>query len=290
MELECNASAEPTDHDITDAQRWTPERHVAVARAYRALLRQWHKRPWSTTQLGHVCSDRCYQVTVRNVVLCAQSGAVHVCGDVCDRTVVTHEARVCTLTARIFPRDMCADVYDAPGRPGVGTAAAASSSASCLATAKRHQGPQRPSAASSAPAVLQAALQEVTQLLPDGTPSAERLSVGRIVALTWGLVQTSDQWPQLKSGYPLPHHTLVVLRLLVQGMRRPDGLLVVPRSEYVATHAPSLRRMTTDETRLRAHTRAAKAFRRLLHGVPEEAFRHHAQRLEAPEPTRAATK
>lgn len=268
MELDCDVGA--SELEVPDERRWTPGRNIEVARAYRSVLRLWRAKPWRTSTAGHVCSPQCRQVIVRNIVICAHSGALHACGDVCDRAVLTHEARVCTLTSRAFPRDMCADVFDQPSAPPPAAAAT-----------QAQQNRQRRVKSKQQSRTQQLYQAGVPTLLPLGTPASVIGHVCDVVWELWELLQTSAEWPRLKSGYLLLHHGVAVVRLMARGMNTPEGLCIVPQVRFVTENAPSLKFILPHGARLYVHTRATKAFRRLLHGVDNAALAAHSERMKA---------
>ena len=256
------------DGEISNEQRWTPARAVAVVRAYRTVLRQWRRRPWPTTVHAHECTHQCRLAVQDDVAICLATGGLHVCGDVCDRAHVTHEARVCLLTRRAFPRDFCPDTFDGP-TPVSQTSFAVRQQQRQVASARRRKAPgPKPSRDGG-----------IGALLPAGVPPAELERLRAVACATWDLVLTSTLWPRVKQLYTREHHAVVVLRLMVHGMHDEAGRCLVPASAYVAEHVPSLKAMVPDPSRLLAHTRATKTFRRLLHGVSVDAIRQHEQTL-----------
>lgn len=246
------------DGDITHAQRWTEERSRSILAAYRLLQQKWRSRPWPTEGDAHRCDRACAKLDVNDIVVCLRSGHFHVCGDVCDAAVVTHEARVCAVTGRSMARDFQLDPFEtnAPPRP--------------RRAKRRGTGLVARSAHEEAEA-------NVRTILPPGTPATDVRRVAEVVVHVWELVQSS----RVAHGhtYTLPDHTLVVVRLMPVGMWRGD-LCIVPYDPSVEQVFNTLKALPADDPRVVAHTKTAKAFRRLLHGVDDAALRRHSALVE----------
>lgn len=246
------------ENEITHEQRWTQERSRNILAAYRLLQQKWRSRPWPTEGDAHRCGRACERIDVNDIVVCLRSGHFHVCGDVCDAAVVTHEARVCAVTGRSMPRDFQLDPFEL-GQP------------------LRPRRPKRRGMALAARPLLEEAEANVRTILPPGVPAADVRRVAEVVVHVWELVHTS----RAAHGhtYTLPDHTLVVLRLMPAGMWRGD-LCIVPYDPSVEQVFNTLKALPVGDRRVSAHTKTAKAFRRLLHGVDEAALRRHSALVE----------
>lgn len=244
------------DAEITEAQRWTPQR-ADIARAYLQLLRRWQQRPWPTVGSEHVCTPRCQWFAVHDVVLCAASGAFHVCGDVCEHAVSTHEARVCGLTQRSAQRDLRLDPYDAPPPP----------------RRVRYRPRPQPWGGPDARGCARS-------LLPADAPAEHVARLADVIVATWDLVQGSSERPTLRHGYSLAQHSVVVARLMSSGMYAQGEVCVVPYEPFMEEAFPSLKVLPVGDPRVQGHTRASHAFRTLLHGVDAAVLQAHAKRIQ----------
>lgn len=246
------------ESEVTHEQRWTEERSRSILAAYRLLQQRWRSRPWPTEGDAHRCDRACARLDVNDIVVCLRSGHFHVCGDVCDAAVVTHEARVCAVTGRSMVRDFQPDPFEtyAPSRPR---------------RAKRR------STALVARSAREEAEANVRTILPPDTPKEDVRRVAEVVVHVWELVHTS----RVAHGhtYTLSDHALVVVRLMPVGMWRGD-LCIVPYDPSVEQVFNTLKALPVGDPRVVAHTKTAKAFRRLLHGVDEAALRRHSALVE----------
>lgn len=246
------------DHEITDAQRWTPQRKLSVVTAYLHLLQKWQQRPWHTVGSEHVCGPNCPWFSENDVVFCARSGNFHVCGDVCEHAIMTHEARVCALTQRSVHRDMRPDPYEAP-------------------TMRRSRYQSRPrGSALGGDAKLCA-----SRMMPRDSSAEHVERVATVIQLTWELVNLSPALPKLRQKYTIQQHAVVVARTMRDGMftGKNNELTIVPREAFMATALPSLKVLSSDDPNVRAHTRSAKSFRSLLHAIPDSVLRAHSKRI-----------
>jgi hypothetical protein len=94
-----------------------------VLSAYRALMEQLRgRRIYLYPRAAHVCDAGCLQFEYRgDLSICLHTLDVHICGpDRCRRLVVDGGGhRVCTVTARVFPLELCDDTW----RPETGPSA-----------------------------------------------------------------------------------------------------------------------------------------------------------------------
>lgn len=245
--------ASRAENEITHAQRWTKERKFNIVRAYKQVLQLWHNRPWPTDTDGHQCSHACRRLDVSDIVVCLHSGHFHICGDVCDAAVVTHEARVCRITGRSMTRDFQPDPFETMPPP-------------------RPRRAKRRATALVARSVREEAEANVRTILPPETPEEDVRRVAEVVVDVWNLIQTSKELHS--HTYTLPNHTLVVLRIMPTGMWRGDKC-IVPYDPSVEDVFSTLKALPVGDPRVVAHTKCGKAFRILLHTVDDQVLAQH---------------
>lgn len=244
---------------ITEEQRWTHRRKLDATFVYLSLLRRWRQRPWPTAGSEHACTVECPWFVDRDIVVCARSGNFHICGDVCEHAIVTHEARVCALTQRSVALDMCPDPYDAP----------APQRARHRARARRGNG------------ITDDARACARRILAKTNTNEHVTRLAQTIQLTWELVQRSACYAEMKQKYNLQNHSIVIARIMRDGMYVGDNndVCIVPRESFMVDSLPSLKVLSQDDASVRAHTRTAKAFRRLLFDVGERDIEQHSQRI-----------
>lgn len=247
------------DAEITEEQRWTPRRKLDVTSTYVHMLKRWRQRPWPTAGSEHKCTVGCPWFVERDIVLCARSGNFHICGDVCEHAIVTHEARVCALTQRSVARDMRPDPYDAP----------APQRSRNRVRARRGNG------------ITCDARACARRILAKTNTNEHVTRLAQTIQLTWELIQRSTCYAEMKQKYNLQNHSIVIARIMRDGMYvgENNDVCIVPQESFMAESLPSLKVLSQDDASVRAHTRTAKAFRRLLFDVGDADIEQHSRRI-----------